>query len=159
MTKNNTKYLKLLGSFSKAEDEKYPIRKSYIRYFANYLQEHYNVKWSVCKHLIKTYGARGFDIIKIAKDDRTLLQKIHKKVPITKAEIIYQIRYEMAMKPNDIIFRRTRIGTLDHDTMKDVTPLIIDIFANELKWDEKKKEIEKNNTYEELKSITRIENE
>lgn len=146
-----------MGSFSKSEDEKYPLRKSYIRFFANYIQEHYNLKWDVCKHLIKTYGARAFDIIKIANNDRKLFEKIHKKIPIIKAEIIYQIRYEMAMKPNDIIFRRTRIGTLDHQAMFETLPEIMDIFANELNWDEEKKEKEKSNTLEEMLSIMKIE--
>ena len=157
ITNNNSKYLKLLGSFHKSHDERYPLRKSYIRFFANYIQEHYNVKMDVCKHLIKTYGERAFDIIKLAKDDKTLLYKIHKKIPLVKAEIIYQIRYEMAMRPNDILFRRTRIGTLDHASIRDVLPSIIDTFAEEMKWDEQTKEFEKNRTLEELKHITSVE--
>ena len=115
------------------------------------------MKWEVCKHLIKTYGARAFDIIKIAKDDKSLLEKIHKKVPMIKAEIVYQIRYEMAMKPNDILFRRTRIGTLDHQVMFEVLPVILDIFTNELKWDDKKREAENNNTLEEMLHIMKVD--
>lgn len=146
-----------MGSFHKSENEQYPLRKSYIRFFANYIQEHYNVKWEVCKHLVKTYGARAFDIIKLAKDDKSLLEKFHKKLPMVRAEIIYQIRYEMAMRPNDILFRRTRIGTLDHQAMFEVLPTIIEIFAKEMKWDEAKKEAEKMRTVEEMMSIMKID--
>lgn len=157
LSKKNTKYLKLLGSFQKAENEQYPLRKAYIRFFANYIQEHYDVKWEVCKHLVKTYGARAFDIIKVAKDDKSLLEKLHKKLPMIRAEILYQIRYEMAMRPNDILFRRTRIGTLDHKAMFEVLPSVLELFAQEMKWDEKKKEEEKRRTLEEMGHIMRIE--
>lgn len=147
----------MLGSFHKGEGEQYPLRKAYIRFFANYIQEHYNVKWEVCKHLVKTYGARAFDIIKIAKDDKSLLERFHKKLPMVKAEIIYQIRYEMAMKPNDILFRRTRIGTLDHHAMFEVLPAVVDIFAKEMQWDESRKEEEQSKTIEEMMHIMKIE--
>lgn len=157
ITHNNSEKLKLLGSFHKEENEKYPLRKSYIRFFAKYIQKNYNLEWEACKHLIKTYGVRAFDILKVAKGDKSLFEKIHKSLPIIKAEIIYQIRYEMAIKPSDIVFRRTRIGTLNHKAMFECLPTLIDIFAEVFNWNETQKESEKNKAFEDFQNAIKIE--
>jgi hypothetical protein len=72
LNKRNSKSLKLLGSFEKDDHQNYPMRKSYIRFYANKLQEQYNLKWKTSKYLIKTYGERAFDIMFLTREDESL---------------------------------------------------------------------------------------
>lgn len=60
---------------------------------------------------------------------------MHPSHPILKAEILYQIKYEMAQYPIDVLFRRTRLGFIDRKGMFESLKTVCDIFAAELKWD------------------------
>ena len=53
------------------------------------------------------------------------------------AQVVYAIREEMAYTLNDLIFRRTGIGTLGHPG-RAVLQKVADIAADELGWDAQK---------------------
>ena len=59
----------------------------------------------------------------------------------------------MAVKPNDVLLRRTRIGTLDQKLMETVLPDVVDIFAKELNWDENRRDSELKESLEELNRL------
>jgi glycerol-3-phosphate dehydrogenase len=42
-----------------------------------------------------------------------LKEKVHPEYPFLRSEIIYAIRQEMAVKPNDILCRRMPLGILN----------------------------------------------
>jgi len=49
----------------------------------------------------------------------------------------------MACKPNDVVCRRVPISFLDTKcAAEQILPKVIDIFAKELKWDQKRKSAE-----------------
>lgn len=87
LNKRNSKSLKLLGSFEKDDHQKYPMRKSYIRFYANKLQEQYNLKWNTSKYLIKNYGERAFDILFLTKEDQSLKDNISYGHPYIKVKL------------------------------------------------------------------------
>jgi glycerol-3-phosphate dehydrogenase len=62
----------------------------------------------------------------------------------------------MVVKPNDVLLRRTRIGTLDQNLMEQYIPSVVDIFAKELKWDEERKQKEINESLQELERLRKI---
>ena len=62
----------------------------------------------------------------------------------------------MVVKPNDILLRRTRIGTLDQNLMEASIPKVIDIFAKELNWDEDRKQKEITESLQELDRLRTI---
>ena len=46
----------------------------------------------------------------------------------------------MAQKPNDIVCRRVPVSFLDTETTKnEILPKVVDIFAQEFKWDNDRK--------------------
>lgn len=50
--------------------------------------------------------------------------------------MLYAIRCEMAMKPNDVVCRRVPISFLDSKMAADeMLPQVVEIFAKEFKWD------------------------
>ena len=59
----------------------------------------------------------------------------------------------MALKPLDVICRRTRIGFLDDDAMYNVAPEVIKIFAKEFKWNTEKENQVKKETDDYIKSL------
>jgi hypothetical protein len=83
LPKRNSKSLRLLGSFQK-DFKHYPMRKSYIRFHANILQEKYQLKWKTSKYLIKSYGERAFDIMLLTKEDESLRDPINLEHPYIK---------------------------------------------------------------------------
>lgn len=49
----------------------------------------------------------------------------------------------MAQKPNDIVCRRVPVSFLDTETTKnEILPKVVDIFAQEFKWDNDRKQKE-----------------
>lgn len=55
-----------------------------------------------------------------------------KELLIILGELVYLIRYEMAMKPQDLIYRRTRLGFLDNDkVIGSIYKKIVDIYSEE----------------------------
>lgn len=61
-------------------------------------------------------------------------QKIHPDYPYLKSEILYAIRNEMAVKPNDIVCRRIPMGVLNTELATKMLTEVCDIMAKEKKW-------------------------
>ncbi len=66
----------------------------------------------------------------------SLQELIHPAYPYTKAEIVYALRYEMAITLEDILARRTRLLFLDAAAAVEIAPVIVSIMAIELSKDE-----------------------
>jgi glycerol-3-phosphate dehydrogenase len=66
--------------------------------------------------LCHTYGTAAPDVLRAGAHDDRLLQRIGPDLPHIPAEAVYARREEMAVLPDDILFRRTSIGPLGGDT-------------------------------------------
>lgn len=67
-------------------------------------------------------------------------RRLHSEFPYTDAEVRYACR-EYAVKATDIIARRLRLAFLNAQAAKEALPNIIEIMAEELKWDKREKKV------------------
>ena len=63
-------------------------------------------------------------------------EKIHENYPYLQADIVYGIKYEMALFVEDILARRTRLLFLDAKAAMLAAPLVANILATELQKNE-----------------------
>ncbi len=87
------------------------------------------------RHLICSYGTQYEDVLKLVDEDPGLGSFIADSNEIIKAEIVYVIRNECAHHLEDIIMRRTDLGTLGHPGRAALEECA-DIAAKELGWDD-----------------------
>ncbi|XP_072155299.1 glycerol-3-phosphate dehydrogenase, mitochondrial isoform X2 [Bemisia tabaci] len=106
------------------------------------LVQDFGLECEVAQHLSNSYGDRAFAVAKLAsltgKRWPIIGKKIHPEFPYIDAEIRYGVR-EYAMSAIDMIARRLRLAFLNVQAAQEALPGIIDIMAEELKWDEKEK--------------------
>jgi len=74
-------------------------------------------------------------IQEILKHDASLAEKIHAKYPFTKAQIVYSVKYEMAICIEDILARRIRLLFLDARLAIELAPMVASIIAPYLQKD------------------------
>jgi glycerol-3-phosphate dehydrogenase len=89
---------------------------------------------------LKIYGDKAWEIEKIIAGDPISGKQLHPGLPYTKAEIIWICRNEMPLKLDDILARRTRALLLDARASLEIAPMVADIMAGEMGFDDKWKE-------------------
>ena len=86
-------------------------------------------------NLARNYGAMSDDVLALADDDKTLLRTVSQRLPDIAAQVLYAVRSEMAMTLEDVVFRRTGLGTLgplEAHALNDISQMM----GAELKWSE-----------------------
>ena len=105
----------------------------------------YDVSEETVEYLIRFYGANFKKVLELTVQDSSLKKRICKNNPDIRAQIVYAIQFELAQNLEDILIRRTGIGTskcLGLDCYKKTAK----IAAKYLGW--KRKEIKENmNSY------------
>jgi glycerol-3-phosphate dehydrogenase len=96
---------------------------------------------NVIDHLITYYGTEIDSIIKYVVKDKQWAQFLSTKYPNIEAQIIYAIEHEMACHLDDVLFRRTGLGTLGHPG-SDVIERCANIMSDYLQWDTVRRESE-----------------
>lgn len=100
------------------------------------LQTQYGFSDDVCKHLVQTYGVRAGQVAQITQEQPALAEKLIDQLPFLKAEVVYQIREEMAVTLRDVLARRWRLELADWQLTVQVTPQVAELMASELGWNE-----------------------
>ena len=100
------------------------------------LQSRYGLPTDVCQHLLRTYGNRAERVAQVAQEQPAFAQKLTASKPYLKAEVVYQAREEMAVTLRDVLARRWRLELSDWQLTAQVTPLVADLMATELGWDD-----------------------
>ena len=90
----------------------------------------FNLPW---ERLEKMYGNRYLIIASLCLEDNNYQNYIGNSHFIV-AEIIFAVRYELAVRITDILFRRLPIGFLDPRCALSLVPYISIIMAKELNW-------------------------
>jgi len=121
---------------------------------AESLAKQYDIDLETAKNLAKNYGGRAKDVLKAGKDAKIVdpLGLIVPGFPYINAEIVYAIK-EHARTVEDVLSRRTRLSYLNLNSAKMAIPIIADIMALELDWDEETTERQKADAVEFLKSF------
>jgi glycerol-3-phosphate dehydrogenase len=90
---------------------------------------------SIVANVARNYGARGAQVFDLGRDDPRLLKPISQRLPDIAAQVVFAVRSEMAMTLDDVLFRRTGLGTLgplEANAVADAAALM----AGELGWSE-----------------------
>ncbi|MFZ1289731.1 MAG: glycerol-3-phosphate dehydrogenase/oxidase [Melioribacteraceae bacterium] len=127
---------------NKSNFEKYPIYGGDISNYSEFVMNAQN-KYSaildkdITEHLILNYGSKFEEIIKIGLNSDFLLKRIVKDLPFILAEVVYSVRFEMAVKLSDIFLRRLGLGTL-RKPEENIIHTVAQLMAKELLWDREK---------------------
>lgn len=105
-----------------------------------FLVKNYGLEEDISKHLVKKYGSRAGEVAKLAVSDPDLKNKLDARYPYIKAEVVYTVRYEMAVTPRDILARRIRLEITDWKATLRALPMVAELMATELGWDQETKE-------------------
>ncbi|UGS36629.1 glycerol-3-phosphate dehydrogenase/oxidase [Capillimicrobium parvum] len=60
--------------------------------------------------LVRRYGTEAADVIALGHDRPELLQPLAEGVEVTRAELLFAVRHELALTVDDLLDRRTRLG-------------------------------------------------
>ncbi|KAH7146583.1 FAD dependent oxidoreductase-domain-containing protein [Dactylonectria macrodidyma] len=110
------------------------------------LIQHFGVETEVAKHLTESYGDRAWTVAGLCKltDKRFPArgERISHLYPFVDGEIRYAVRHEYAQTAVDVLARRTRLAFLNAQAALEALPKVIDIMAEELKWDGRRQDHE-----------------
>ena len=113
--------------------------------FINLIQ-HFGLETEVAKHLATNYGDRAWTVAALSDptEDRFPVRgiRISPLYPYIDGEVRYAVRHEFAERAVDVIARRTRLSFLNAQAALEALPKVIDLMAEELNWDSKRKEVE-----------------
>jgi glycerol-3-phosphate dehydrogenase len=126
--------------FSYAEEKKFFSRlESYL--MTKYGFENNSLNIATIKDLVFRYGLNATKVLdidrerKFSEKDRFLTQGDN---PILTAELIYSLKYEMAVKPNDFLCRRTGLAFVDSSIAEGLIDKVSEVMGRELKWNNDK---------------------
>lgn len=78
------------------------------------------------------YGSDRVEINKLIKEDESLGEQLHNRLPYLKAEVVWGVRNEMAMTVEDVLSRRTRSLLLDAKASIEMAPEVAKLMAEEM---------------------------
>lgn len=81
---------------------------------------------------LAVYGTDAEAIQKLENSDAELAQRIHPKLPVTRAQVVFAVRQEMARTVEDVLSRRTRALLLGAKASVDAAPQVAALMAKEL---------------------------
>jgi glycerol-3-phosphate dehydrogenase len=94
---------------------------------------------SIAANLARNYGARAAQVLALGAEDKALLSAVSQRLPDIAAQVAFAVRSEMAMTLDDVLFRRTGLGTLGP-----LEPSAVDgvasVMAGLLGWSEQEKQ-------------------
>ncbi|RMD44772.1 hypothetical protein DV735_g368, partial [Chaetothyriales sp. CBS 134920] len=124
--------------------------------FINLIQ-HFGIETEVAQHLAKNYGDRAWTVAALSSPTEERFPVRGKRLsplyPFVDGEVRYAVRHEFAQRAVDVIARRTRLSFLNAQAALEALPKVIDLMAEDLKWDAKRKEAEWKDSVEFLASM------
>jgi glycerol-3-phosphate dehydrogenase len=98
------------------------------------LMQESSLERDVAAHLVEAYGPDAAKALEIARENVGSSSRIAAGAPYLIAEARYAARYQMAMKLEDFMFRRTQLAIRLKDHGRSVARNIANEIANELGW-------------------------
>lgn len=121
--------------------------------FINLIQ-HFGLATDVAQHLTQSYGDRAWEVAAMSSPTHLRFpvsgQRISPLYPFIDGEVRYAIRREYAQTAVDVLARRTRLAFLNAQAALEALPTVIDLMAEELKWDKKRQQLEWDDTIQYL---------
>jgi glycerol-3-phosphate dehydrogenase len=88
----------------------------------------------VVRHLFSNYGTAAAEVLGLLDKDGSSAARLDPASPVIAGEIVHGIRKEMALRLDDLVLRRTVLGSAGHPGER-VLERCADIAARELGWD------------------------
>lgn len=88
-----------------------------------------------CRYLARQYGSRLERVAALAQADPRLAERVSETRDEPAAAVVWAVREEMAVTLEDVLFRRTGLGTLGHPGAEGMRRTV-ELMARELGWDE-----------------------
>ena len=89
------------------------------------------------RHLIDNHGSEYREVLSYCDDNPEWGEPVDPGSPVIKAQVVHGVRYEMARSLEDVILRRTELGTAGYPGDACLKSCA-DVMAGELGWDEKR---------------------
>lgn len=116
--------------------------EGYTKNLSIELIQKYGMSQVVAEHLVKSYGARAWEVCDLIEPSGKQWPKFGRLLvenyPYIDADVVWACR-EYACTIEDVLSRRTRLAFLNKDAALEAIPMIADIMAKELGWTEKVK--------------------
>jgi len=93
----------------------------------------------VSEHLSHNYGDKAFEVAEIALATPNGRKRIATDYPYLEAEVVYAARHELALTAVDVLARRMRLAFLNTKSAEFALPRVVDLMANELQWDNRRR--------------------
>lgn len=110
------------------------------------LVQHFGIETHVANHLAESYGDRAWTVAALSSPTEKRFPvrgiKISALYPFIDGEVRYSVRHEYAQTAVDVLARRTRLAFLNAQAALQALPTVIDLMAEELKWDGRRKDRE-----------------
>jgi glycerol-3-phosphate dehydrogenase len=116
------------------------IKREEMEAKARQIAEHEAISIETARHLMNAYGSQVQRVIDIMKENSQLREVMIKDLPYLFAEVVHAVRHEMALTITDVLARRTRLLILAGKALLDVAPLVAELMAKELQWNEDERE-------------------
>lgn len=94
----------------------------------------------IASHLHRAYGSAADKVAALVREG--LGERLHPDHPFIEAEVVYAVRHEQAERAADVLVRRTPLALLDRKGAAEAAPRTIEIMAEELGWDERRRRAE-----------------
>lgn len=143
---------KKLGQYSKCTTQDVPLYGGATGRFRPFtdkaIASHSDLPADVIRNLTRYYGARYEDVLATTHEQQgeapELLQPLSSTTNDIGAQVVHAVRHEMAATLEDVLLRRTGLGTLVHPG-EEALGRAADLMARELGWDdtERTRQIEK----------------
>lgn len=96
---------------------------------------------SIVENLCRSYGSNIVKLFEIGHQNPRYLERVSPETDEIYAQILHAIRHEMALTLEDVIFRRTGLGTL-RKLGREVVERVAEEMARELNWNDSRKAAE-----------------
>ncbi|CCX04811.1 Similar to Glycerol-3-phosphate dehydrogenase, mitochondrial; acc. no. A6QLU1 [Pyronema omphalodes CBS 100304] len=124
--------------------------------FINLVQT-FGIDAEVAHHLAHNYGDRAWAVAELSSPTAERFPLRGKRLagmyPFIDGEVRYAVRNEYAQTAVDVLARRTRLAFLNVNAALEALPGVVDLMAEELKWDKNRKNKEWTDTCEFLVSM------
>lgn len=87
-------------------------------------------------HRLGVYGSEADALVALEKSEPGMAELIHPDLPVTRGQIVWAVRHEMARTLEDALSRRTRALILGAKASSEAAPLVAQLMADELGKDE-----------------------
>ena len=87
---------------------------------------------------LAVYGSDAAQIRALACESPALAEKVHPRLDLTAAEVLFHVRQEMARTVGDVLARRSRSLLLDAAASMSAAPRVAELMAPELQWSAEK---------------------